>query len=75
MKKVKLTPPVKPELYGDAMTRRGKNVTVVPNGAFALFSIVMNEGGQLPEMLRGSYTTREDALKDINKWLQTRVGV
>lgn len=69
-RKVRLTPnkPVQKE-EADGMTPRGKNIEIVADTRLGLYTVQFMEGGELPDMLKGMFTTVREAKSAINRYL------
>ena len=53
------------------ITPRGNTLTMEQGGQFSFYTIKYTDGGELPDKLKGSYTSISKACTDIENYIQT----
>lgn len=50
----------------------GKKIQVVPEGNTSLFVVQFDAGGQLPSSLNGKFTSMQEGIKAVQRYLEER---
>jgi len=59
------------ELLPEFLTPRGNTLTMEMGGPFGFYTVKYKDGGELPSVLRGSYTSVGKAVTDIKNYIKT----
>ena len=59
------------ESLPEFLTPRGNTLTMELGGPFGFYTLKYKEGGELPDVIKGSYTSISKAVTDIENYIKT----